>query len=160
MDVFMPPPDLVEIASLYWQSAALNAAVELRLFETLAPEAQSAASLAKTLDCSVPHLEALLDSLSGMGILHKTKEKYTISQEVRPLLDPASGDCLLEALAFNRDLFALWLKLPDCIRHGQPAVAGNPHLGADPERLKRFVRGMHSRAGIMARPAKAKEKVD
>jgi ubiquinone/menaquinone biosynthesis C-methylase UbiE len=30
-------------------------------------------------------------------------------------------------------------------------MPGNPHLGTDPARMRRFVEGMHSRAGLMAR---------
>jgi SAM-dependent methyltransferase len=150
-ETLMPAPDLVAIASLYWQSAALNAAVKLGVFPALAASPADASTLARTLNCSVPHLESLLDALCGLALLLKEAQTYILPPELRPLLDPASEDCLLEALCFNGDLFALWLQLPECIRSGSPVLPGNPHLGSDPERMKRFVRGMHSRAAIMAR---------
>lgn len=146
-----PPVNLVDLASRYWESAALNAAVSLGLFEVLAEKALSAREVCERLGSSPQHTEALLDSLCGLQVLQKQQDTYAIPEALRPLLDPASPDCLLSALRFNGDLFGLWLKLPDCVRNGEPALPGNPHLGQDPERMKRFVQGMHSRAGIMAR---------
>lgn len=147
----MPIPDLVDLASRYWQSAALTAAVQLGVFEELAKDPTTAESLAGRLNTSHPHTEALLDALCGLGVLTKQKEAYTLPDGLRPLLDPASPDCLLPALHFNADLFGLWTRLGDCVRQGAPVLPGNPHLGMDPERMRRFVEGMHSRAGVMAR---------
>jgi len=145
------PVNLVELASRYWESAALNAAVSLGIFEALASGKQTAAALAALLDCAPEHLEALLDSLCGLQILGKYDTAYAIREELIFLLDPKSPDCLLSALRFNADLMGLWLRLPDCVKTGKPVLTGNPHLGEDPERMRRFVEGMHSRAGIMAR---------
>lgn len=143
--------DLVELASAYWRSFALNAGVELGVFSALAEEERPAEELAEALGASEAHLRALLDSLAGMELLRKEGCRYGLHPDQRDRLDPASPDCLLEAFRFNADLAGLWLKLPDCVREGRPALPDNPHLGADPERTRRFVRGMHSRAGIMAR---------
>ncbi len=146
-----PPVNLIELASRYWESAALNAAVSLGVFEALAEENLSYQALAARLDCAPAHLEALLDSLCGLGVLEKYDSTYAIHKDLLFLLNPASPDCLLPALRFNADLMGLWLRLGDCVKTGAPVLPGNPHLGADPERMKRFVEGMHSRAGIMAR---------
>jgi ubiquinone/menaquinone biosynthesis C-methylase UbiE len=144
-------PNLTELASRYWESAALNAAVSLGVFPVLCESPVPAGTLADRLETSPQHTEALLDSLCGLGVLEKTDSLYSIPPALAPLLDPASPDCLLGALAFNADLFQLWAKLPDCVRTGAPVIPANPHLGGDPERTLRFVQGMHSRAGIMAR---------
>ena len=146
-----PPVDLVDLASKYWQSAALNAAVSLGVFDALAKTAASAEVLAEKLECAPLHLQALLDSLCGLETLEKIDGRYRIPNDMQPLLDPDSPDSLLAALKFNGDLFGLWLRLPECVRTGKPALPDNPHLGNDPERMKRFVEGMHSRAGLMAR---------
>lgn len=143
--------DLVEIASLYWRSAALNTAVSLGVFEALADAPAETMALAGKLGVSPPHLEALMDSLCGLGILTKEGGRYSLAPEMAETLDPASPDSLLPALRFNADLFGLWARLPDCVRKGAPVLPDNPHLGNDPDRTRRFVEGMHSRAGIMAR---------
>ncbi|MCH8527493.1 MAG: acetylserotonin O-methyltransferase [Kiritimatiellae bacterium] len=145
------PPDLTELASRYWESAALNAAVALGVFPILAEAPAAAEALSNRLNTAPQHNEALLDGLCGLGVLIKTDGQYAIPDALKPLLDPASPDCLLGALAFNADLFQLWAKLPECIQSGRPVLPANPHLGGDPARTRRFVEGMHSRAGIMAR---------
>lgn len=144
-------PNLIELASRYWESAALNAAVSLGLFPRLAASPATAEEICRDLHTASPHTEALLDSLCGLGILSKSSAQYRLKTELIPLLDPDSPDCLLGALTLNADLFQLWSKLPDCIRAGSPVLPANPHLGGDPARTRRFVEGMHSRAGIMAR---------
>lgn len=143
--------DLVELASGYWQSFAMGAAVELNVFTEIAQQEQDTETLAKTLACAPSHLQALLDSLAGMGLLRKKDGKYSLDPAQSAFLDPASPDSMLGAFAFNQDLAGLWMKLPDCIRSGKPVLPDNPHLGADPARTRRFVEGMHSRAGLMAR---------
>jgi ubiquinone/menaquinone biosynthesis C-methylase UbiE len=144
-------PDLTELASRYWESAALNAGVSLGLFPVLAESPHTAGGLSIRLNTAPTHTEALLDSLCGLGVLTKNADHYILPEDLKPLLDPASPDCLLGALAFNADLFRLWADLPECIRSGGPVLPDNPHLGGDPARTRRFVEGMHSRAGIMAR---------
>lgn len=147
----MATTTLADLASRYWESMALNAAVQLDLFPALAENPQTAAALADRLQASPEHLEALLHALTGLGVLHNEGSTFDISPEHRPFLDPASPDSMLDALRFNADLAGLWMQLPDCIRSGSPVMPGNPHLGQDPERTRRFVAGMHSRAGLMAR---------
>jgi ubiquinone/menaquinone biosynthesis C-methylase UbiE len=143
--------DLVDLASGYWQSFALGAAVELGLFSELAAGPVELCDLAGSLDASGDHLEALLNSLCGLGLVKKSEAGYEVDPEQKPFLDPASPDSMLGAFQFNLDLAKLWLKLPDSIRSGEPVLPDNPHLGKDPERTRRFVEGMHSRAGLMAR---------
>lgn len=152
----MKAHDLVTLASIYWESASLNAAVKLGVFAPIAEEPQTAADLANELRASALHLEALLDALAGMGVLNKLEQveeaaQYDLPMELRAVLDPRSPDSLLGAFALNADLFGLWGSLAQCVQNGEPALPNNPHLGDDPERLKHFVEGMHSRAGIMAR---------
>lgn len=143
--------DLVALASGYWQSFAIGAAIELNIFQELALKEQNTDTLSKKLHCAPGHLQALLDALTGMGLLIKEAGKYALHPAQKAFLDPASPDNMLGAFAFNQDLAELWMKLPDCIRNGKPVLPDNPHLGSDPARTRRFVEGMHSRAGLMAR---------
>lgn len=143
--------DVVEIASGYWQSFALGAAVELDLFPKLAAGPAGLDELAEATSASRMHLEALLNSLCGLGLVRKSDAGYELDPVQKPFLDPASPENMLGAFQFNLDLARLWLKLPECVRSGEPVLPGNPHLGADPASTRRFVEGMHSRAGLMAR---------
>ena len=148
MDATTP---LYELASSYWASSTLDAALELGVFPPLIHEACTAPELAARLNCNPGTLNALLDALAGLGLLRREAAGYTVSPERAPFLDPDSPDYLGGAFAFNRDLQGLWRRLPDCVRSGEPVMPASPHLGQDPDRTRRFVEGMHSRAAVMAR---------
>ncbi len=152
MSSLPPPPDVVELATSYWQSSVLNAALELNLFPALAAQPMDAATLAHELDCSAFHMEALCDTLRALGVLcGEADAELSIHPELKAFLDPSSPESLLQALEFNRDLVGLWSQLGRSVKEGVPVIPDLPHLGNDPARTERFVRGMHSRAGIMAR---------
>lgn len=148
MDATTP---LYELASSYWKSSSLQAALDLGIFEALVTGPFSVEHLAEQLACDKKSLTALLDALVGLHLLVKDHEEYSIAPDMAPFLNPGSDDSLLGAFSFNRDLQSLWNGLADSVRSGSPVLPASPHLGADPERTKRFVMGMHSRAALMAR---------
>lgn len=137
---------LMDLATGYWQSAALSAGVELNLFDALADHEATAGALADTLGASPHYLTELLDALAAIELLAKTGDTYRIAPEARPLLSPNSATCMLDALRFNTDLYALWGRIPEAVRQGRPALSPGAHLGTDSDRTRRFVMGMHSRA--------------
>jgi len=146
----MDVSELLDIASAYWKSAALTAAVELDLFRHV-----RAAAIATALEASPKYTTALLDALAGIGLLEKSTEQrdeaaYSIPDSLRPYLDPESPDSMLGALRFNAAMVPLWGKLADCTKAGAPAIPPNAQLGSDPQRVAWFVHGMHSRARALA----------
>lgn len=145
------PVDLVDLASGYWKSFALGAAVELGFFPVLASGPVKSVEVAESVGASEAHVEALLNSLCGMGLARRSDAGYEVEPDQKPFLDPASPENMLGAFRFNLDLAKLWLKVPECVRSGEPVLPENPHLGKDPDKTRRFVEGMHSRAGLMAR---------
>ena len=130
--------ELTDLATGYWRSAALNAAVELKLFEKL--------------PCRSEGFEAdLFDALAGLKLVSKTSDGgYDFHPESRHFLDPASPACLLGAFRYNVDLYPTWAKLAETIRTEKPALSPQTHLGMDPQRTRRFVLGMDSRAAGLA----------
>lgn len=124
---------LSDLATGYWKAAALNAAVQLRLFEQLPKTAQD-------------YEADLLDALAGMGLVEKTGDRYQIAPDCQHLLSPHSPSCILGALRYNIDLYPIWARLPQTIANQQPAVPPHDHLGSDPAATRRFVLGMESRA--------------
>jgi len=139
------------MASSYWESAALNAAVDLNIFPLLSESPLSAAQLSEQLNVDLTRLTSLLNALVGMELLKRDADAYRLTAEADAYLNPASEENLLGALQFNKDLYALWGSLSDSIKRGEPVIEAQGHLGSDPEQALRFVQGMHSRAGIMAR---------
>ena len=137
---------MMDLATGYWSAGALMAAVDLGLFGVLADGEATPEALAGRLQASPRHLEGLLRALAGLGLLEEKGDRYGLAPDARPYLDPDGERCLLESLRFNADLYPLWGRLGDTVRSGSPAIPEGAHLGADPERTRRFVRGMHSRA--------------
>lgn len=147
-----PAMQLMDLATGYWRAGALNAAVTLGLFDALGDlrNHASAAQLADRLDADDRYLQALCNALVGLGVLSKQGERFAVAQTYRPMLLPGGDRDMLDALRFNADLYPLWGRLPDAVKTGGPVVPETAHLGEDPQRTRRFVMGMHSRARALA----------
>lgn len=142
---------ITDLATAYWRSAALLAAVEVGLFEALAaPGPHDAAALAERCGTAERHTRALLDALCGMELLLRTDEGYAVAPDAQAWLAPDTPTSMLHALRYNVDLYSLWGRLGDAVREGAPVAPDTAHLGADAERTRRFVMGMHSRAQALA----------
>ncbi len=147
-------PQLMQLATGYWASAALGAAVELGLFPALdtgAEAGRTAEQIAAEIgSASARHTAALLDSLAGLSLVAKTDQRYRIAPGAARLLSPSSPDCIIDALRFNTAMYQLWGQLPDCVRNGAPVVPPQAHLGEDEARTRGFVMGMYGRARGLA----------
>lgn len=141
---------LMDVATGYWKSCVLSAAVELNLFDHIEPDGTDAKTLARKTGSSAQHLTELLDALCALGVLEKRGRRYCFAGGAEALLSRDSATCMLDALRFNVDLYPLWGRLAQTVREGRPALPHGAHLGHDPERTRRFVMGMHSRALGMA----------
>jgi len=141
---------LMELATAYWPAAALMAAVELGVFERLTGAARSAGELAREMSTDPRMTDDLLRALAAFGVLERRGTRYQIAKAFAPFLRVDGEGCLLDALRYNCDLYPLWGRLAETIRSGTPAAPAAAHLGGDPERVRRFVLGMRSRARAMA----------
>lgn len=146
----MTPEELLKQATAYWESATLMAGIELGVFNELVQGPADAVRIATRCGTSQPHTLALCDALCGQGLLEKDGEQYNLPDSLRPLLDSKSDDSMVDALRFNRLLYGLWGNLGNSIRIGEPALPNQQHLGSDPATLASFVKGMHSRAVLLA----------
>ena len=140
----------MQLATGYWASATLSAGVEIGLFDALGEEAHDAQDLAAATGTSRDHLLRLLEALASLGVLTRSGESFAIAPDLREFLCPDRPTSLLDALRFNIDLYPLWSRLGTSVREGKPAIPPTAHLGNDPARTERFVRGMHSRAMMLA----------
>jgi SAM-dependent methyltransferase len=142
---------IMDVATGYWKSAVLQAAVELGVFEALDDDpGADVQNLADRLNVHASYLADLLDALTAMEMLVKNQCAYALHPEIRPYLSRHGNACMLDALRFNSDLYPLWGRLAHTVREGQPAIPSGAHLGHDPERTRRFAMGMHSRALALA----------
>jgi len=141
---------LTDLATAYWDAAALGAAVELGVFEALGGKGATAEEVARATGANPEHLARLLDALVALRVLVRRSSRYRPDPGVAPLLSRSSPTCLLDALRFNTHMYPIWGRLAECVRSGGPAAAPEEHLGGNPELTRRFVLTMHSRALAMA----------
>jgi SAM-dependent methyltransferase len=142
---------ITELGTSYWRSCVVTAAVELGLFDAIG-SGHKINDICAKIGSTPRHTEELLDALVGLELLVKRGDVYEFEESSAQYLDKTSPNCVLDALRFNTDLYQLWGRLAACVRSGNPVLSPTAHLGDDPDRTRRFVLGMHSRAMMMAPP--------
>lgn len=114
----------------------LGSALRAGLFEALAKEKDSA-SLEQELHADERALHIVLEALSAIGYVDKSKDRYVLSEKARPLFLERGEDYVGGYLPHFMDILKAWLALPEIIK------------GAKPEREKRdvavFMHAMASR---------------
>jgi ubiquinone/menaquinone biosynthesis C-methylase UbiE len=140
------PAAVVEMASAYYASASLFAAIESGVFEVLAAAPATAEAVAEQRGLSPRGVRLLLDACVALGLLVKQDDCYSNAPAAAQCLVPGAPCDLTRAIAYNRDVYAAWGRLPELARTGRPVEAPALHLGDDPERTRRFVLAMHGRA--------------
>ncbi len=140
-------PQIVELASAFYGSSVLFAALELDLFTALreAPGARAEA-LVQTLGCDPRGLRLLLDAAVAVGLLTKVDDGYALTPAAAATLVRGAPQDLTQAIAYNRDVYPAWGRLAALARTGRPVEPPKLHLGEDPERTRRFALSMHGRA--------------
>lgn len=149
----MPQPELsvqgiVELASAFYGSGVLFSAIENNVFTEVEKLGDSATleNLTAAVGADGRGLRLLLDACVAVGILAKDHEIYRNTQAGALALVAGSKMDLSRAVLYNRDVYPAWGKLTGLVKTGNPVEAPEIHLGADPERTRRFVLSMRGRA--------------
>lgn len=143
----LSPDDIVQMASSFYVSATLFAAIESGIFAGLHDaDGLTAEAVAMRRGLSGRGVRLLLDACTALGLLCKTGDLYRNAPAADLCLVPGSRHDLTGAIRYNRDVYPAWGRLPDLVRTGLPVEPPALHLGDDPERTRRFVLAMHGRA--------------
>lgn len=140
-------PQIVELASAFYGSNVLFAALELDLFTAVqnAP-CPKVEPLAEQLGCDPRGLGLLLDAAVAVGLLTKSEGAYALPPATAATLVRGAPHDLTQAIAYNRDVQPAWMRLAQLARTGKPVEPPRLHLGDDPGRTRRFALSMHGRA--------------
>ena len=147
-------PEIVDLASAFYGSATLFAALELGVFAAIADAGDGVAlePLAEKLDVSPRGLRLLLDACVATGILAKSPDGlYSNTAAGRLALVPGGPADLSKAIRYNQDVYPAWGRLAQLARTGKPVEPPQLHLGDDPERTRRFALSMRGRALAIGR---------
>jgi len=144
----LTPAGIVELASAFYGSATLFAALELDVFQALAAEpGRTAVELADAMKVDRGGLRLLLDACAAVGLAEKDDAgRYRNAPAAAISLVRGAPADLTRAIAYNRDVYAAWGRAAERVRTGRPVEAPSEHLGGDPGRTRRFVMAMHGRA--------------
>lgn len=134
--------DIVDLASAYYGSAVLFAAIDVGIFEQVE---------SGTLDVSQRGMRLLADACVAEGLLAKEGGAYSNTAASRAALVPGGPADLTKAIRYNRDVYPAWGRLAEFARTGKPVERPEIHLGADAARTKAFAMAMRARAFAIGR---------
>ena len=143
---WLDPAPLVSMATAYWNSATLIAAVKLGLFDAIDQGSTTIEEIAVSTNTNVVATDTLLVALLALGLVERQDEKYQNSELAQTYLVSGQPQSLGGALLYNADVYPLWGQLAEVVQKGDTAKDPQAYLGGDLEKTKRFVYGMHHRA--------------
>lgn len=140
---------IVDLASAYYSSAVLFAAIDAGVFthvKNAGPEA-NAENLAKAAGCDGRGMRLLLDACAAIGLLKKDSAGvYSNTEASEIALVSGAPHDLTRAIRYNRDVYPAWGRLLDLVKTGKPVENPMNHLGGDAARTKAFAAAMYARA--------------
>jgi 3-hydroxy-5-methyl-1-naphthoate 3-O-methyltransferase len=140
------PGPILRLITGYWGSMALFAANDAGVFTALASGGRSSAEVAAELALPERPLRMLLGAMAGLGLLIVEDGRFSNTPLADTFLVEGRPAFLGPAIQYAADSYPLWGELPRVVRTGAPPAGAESYLGADPERTRRFVWGMHARA--------------
>lgn len=145
--------EIVDLASAFYGSSVLFAALDLGVFKIIADAGGSSdlGFIADELHAPERSVRLLLDACVATGILGKEESTYFNTPAGAIALVPGAPADLSQAIRYNRDVSPAWARLADFVRSNAPVEAPSLHLGDDPGRTRRFALSMHSRAMAIGR---------
>ena len=129
--------EIVDLASAYYGSAILFAAIDSGVF---------AAVEEGRFDASSRPMRLLADACVAEGLLEKRDGGYFNTEAGRAALVPGGPADLTKAIRYNRDVYPAWGRLAEFAETGRPVERPEIHLGEDPARTKAFAAAMFGRA--------------
>lgn len=139
---------IIDLASAFYGSAVLFAALENDLFTIVQSlgESATAAQIATRIGADERGVHLLLNACVAVGLMDKREGIYANMQATMLTLVSGAPHDLTRAIRYNRDVYPAWGRAAEFIRTGKPVEDPDIHLGEDNVRTRRFVMSMHGRA--------------
>ena len=128
-----PTPDKVmQLITGAWAASILGAAVRHGLFTALEDNPDTAVGVAKKAGISTRGAQALLDGLTGLGILTLSGGKYQNTSEASVFLVKGRPSYLGAMAEVFLDDFGTWQKLPEAAKTGLPTASDTTDVADNP----------------------------
>ena len=137
--------EIVDLASAYYGSAVLFAAIDRGVFAAV-EKSGALADIVKETGASERGMRLLLDACVAEGLLEKSGETYANTPAGKAALVPGGPADLTKAIRYNRDVYPAWGKLAEFAFTGRPVERPEVHLGENEARTKAFAAAMFGRA--------------
>ena len=145
------PERIFQTLSAYQQTAALKAAIELKVFTSVAEGADTAAALAARCETSERGMRILCDYMTVHGFLQKQDGRYSLTEESALFLDrrsPAYVGGVAEFVA-GTHIVEGYRELTEAVRKGGTMLPAQGSMTPEHPMWEDFARGMTA----MARPS-------
>jgi SAM-dependent methyltransferase len=98
-------------------------------------------------------MEALLDALVGLNLVHRHGATYVLPRDMAPYLVPGVEGDATGLVEMTSDLYMAWMDLARGLKEGVPRyrLSSEALLAGDPERVRRYIRSTHTTAREAAR---------
>ena len=137
--------EIVDLASAYYGSAVLFAAIDRGVFAAV-EKSGVFADVVKATGGSARGMRLLLDACVAEGLLEKDGETYCNTSAGKAALVPGGPADLTKAIRYNRDVYPAWGRLAEFAATGKPVERPEEHLGENEARTKAFAAAMFGRA--------------
>lgn len=146
------PQRIFETFNAFQRTAALKAAIELKLFTAIGAGHDTPAALAKNCGAAERGVRILADYLTVLGLLEKPEGRYRLSADAGMFLDERSPAYLGAAVEFlcSPEHQSRFAELAAAVQAGGAPRNDDSVLAPQHDAWVKFARGM---AGLMAAPA-------
>jgi hypothetical protein len=135
--------DLTRLASGHVEARIVQVAVEFGVFDCIADRSLDATAVATSLIADRRATELLLNSLTGLGLLVKTGDRFSLSSISAKYLVKSSPQYLGGMILFDASLWSCWERLGEAVRSGRPVRPADMYQD-DPKETERFINAMDS----------------
>lgn len=143
------PGRLLEMSSSYWEGFTLHAGVKLDLFTRIAEKGPlTGAELAEIVRGDERRLTALLNALTAMGLLTKTDDAFSTTDESATFLSKTSEAYVGHIIMHHHHLVESWNRLDEAVTTGSPTRGRSST--SDESAREHFLMGMFNIAMQLA----------
>lgn len=126
------PESILQLWTAYWASAIVGAAAAHKLFTHLAAGARTADDLAQRAGISRRGAQALLDGLTGLGLVRPAAGGYENGAEAAAFLVEGGPTCFVPLFRMAPGGMGLFANLPEVVRTGSPFQASSTDVPENP----------------------------
>jgi len=128
-----PTPDKVmQLISGGWACSILGAAVRHGMFAALELNPDTTEGIAKRIGISPRGAQALLDGLTGLGLLTLSSGRYHNSADASAFLVKGKPSYLGAMAEVMLDDLGTWQKMPEAVKTGQPTAPNTTDVADNP----------------------------